>query len=105
MVRKIPFKEKFREPILSGRKVYTARHTIYGRPGEILQTPFGVSIEILGVEVRSLGWIRDNLWHREGVDSPEDFERTWREIHNGSFPQWEEVFLHHFRLHKPEVWV
>jgi hypothetical protein len=93
---RIPFRPEFKEAMLEGRKVMTARTSRYGERGDQFEA-FGAPFVILSVEKRTLREIADKFFEPEGVESPEAYEKKWAEIHpiKGFVPE-QEVFLHMF---------
>ena len=92
----IPFKVRFREPLLNGTKVYTSRTKRMGKVGDTFQA-FGATFEILSVEDVALHEVA-RLWKEEGCASEEEFKQVWREIHpRVGYNEYNRVFLHHFR--------
>lgn len=75
----IPFKERFREPMLDGTKTMTSRTKCYGRIGDCFNA-FGKTFVLTSVVNRHLDFIVDH-WKEEGCSSKEDFLAVWREIH------------------------
>ena len=94
---KIPFRPAFREPLLSGVKVCTARTKRMGQPGDTFEA-FGATFELKSVSEELLAYVAD-LWMQEGCTSREHFIEVWNGIHprTGYHPQ-QEVFLHRFKL-------
>ena len=77
---KIPFLERFREPMLSGRKTMTSRSKKYGEYGDTFDV-FGATFEIVEPIARlSLGDIA-SFWREEGFESLEDFVECWTNLH------------------------
>lgn len=76
---KIPFLERFREPLLNGTKTLTTRRKRYGKRGELFEA-FGVLFVLTNVERRSLAFAIEN-WKREGCKSQADFLAVWKQIH------------------------
>ena len=105
VVGTLPFKERFRHPILAGRKVCTARTKRYGEPGDVLRTSFGFYVLLEKVCQHTLRDVRDNFWAFEGLASPGEFEAIWKEIHPGrGFDAGQTVWLHTFRVYPPSEW-
>jgi hypothetical protein len=93
----IKFKPYFKEPLLSGVKVCTARTKRMGASGDRFMA-FETWFEIKSVTEESLHFVAD-LWQQEGCTSREHFLEVWREIHPvvGYRPK-QVVFLHRFKL-------
>lgn len=96
----IPFKPFFKEPMLSGVKVCTARTKRMGEPGDTFEA-FGATFEILSVEEVRLYEVA-SLWKEEGCQSEEHFEEVWREIHpRFGYNNYQIVKLHRFKKVTP----
>lgn len=92
----IPFMERFREAMLDSRKTVTSRTKQYGKRGDQFEA-FGAPFVILDVMRMPLWEVRDKWFKWEGVDSPEEFERVWAEIHpKKGFDPKQVVYLHRF---------
>ena len=76
---KIPFLERFREPMLNGTKTMTSRNRKYGEPTDTFDA-FDATFEIIEVCRLALGDIA-SFWQEEGCKSLEDFVETWKKIH------------------------
>lgn len=76
---KIPFKDRFGEPMRSGVKTLTSRTKCYGQPGDYFFA-FGTCFVLTSVIERHLDFIVDH-WKEEGCNSKEDFLTVWAEIH------------------------
>ena len=96
----IKFQPYFKEPMLSGVKVCTARTK---RMGEVLDTfeAFGAMFLLKSVSEESLHVVSD-LWMQEGCKSREHFIEVWKTIHPrvGYRPK-QHVFLHRFKKVTP----
>lgn len=93
---KIPFKPYFKEPMLSGVKVCTARTKYMGHPGDRFLA-FGAEFEIVNVEDVYLLQVA-MIWKEEGCESEEHFKQVWQEIHPVvGYQEYQRVKLHHFR--------
>lgn len=91
----IPFREEFREAVVSGQKTCTARNQKYGTGLQL--TTFGY-VDVTLIERTTLADVRDNLWRREGCESPQHFAQVWRSIHpRAGFRSDKRVWVHHFR--------
>ena len=94
----IPFRESFREALLSGRKTATSRTSQYGEQGRQFQA-FGVLFEFTFVERRLLAEIASHHYKAEGCASPDEFIRVWNEIHpRKRFDPLTVVWYHEFKL-------
>jgi hypothetical protein len=93
----IKFKPYFKEPLLSGVKVCTARTKRLGKPGDMFEA-FGAMFEMKSVSEEQLYFVAD-LWHQEGCTSREHFMEVWKEIHPvAGYRPAQQVFLHRFKL-------
>lgn len=75
----IPFKERFRIPMLSGIKTMTSRTKCYGQIGDWFNA-FDATFVLTSVVERHFDFIIDH-WKEEGCYSREDFLALWRQIH------------------------
>jgi len=92
----IKFKPYFKEPLLSGVKVCTARTKRMGEPGDVFMA-FGSQFELLSVEEVRLYEVA-SLWREEGCTSEDHFKHVWREIHPVvGYDQYQLVKLHRFK--------
>lgn len=92
----IPFKPFFKEPMLSGVKVCTARTKRMGEPGDTFEA-FGATFEILSINEVRLYEVA-SLWKDEGCASEEHFKEVWRSIHpRVGYDDHQIVKLHRFR--------
>jgi len=95
---KIPFLERFREPMLNGTKYMTSRTKRYGKKGDTF-TAFGAEFKLLNdpflLPLKNI--IME--WKAEGFESIGDFQLTWCQIHpRRKFEDLEEKFwVHVFR--------
>jgi len=78
----LPFNAWSNERIKQGRKKCTSRNRKWNDQ------------RVTKIEERTLRDVRDNLWREEGADSPEEFEKVWRQIHRGKFDPEKTVFVH-----------
>lgn len=76
---KIPFQERFKQPMLNGTKTWTSRTKRYGAPGDTFEA-FGCEFEILKVERLILQDIIEH-WKEEGCNSREDFLQVLKKLH------------------------
>jgi hypothetical protein len=97
-VKFLPFKEGFREAVMTGRKTATARTRRFGDVGDVVATPFG-PVRLVGVYRLTLDSVRNVYWQEEGAGSPEDFTAIWNAIHpRKGFDPAQRVWLHRFKL-------
>lgn len=98
----LPFRESFREAVISGRKTATTRSEAYGAVGDVLDTPFG-SVELTDVRRVPLTLVANGFYAQEGLDSPEAFIAIWNEIHPRRKYRPEDVkTIHFFKFLGPE---
>lgn len=98
---KIPFLERFREPMLNGQKTQTARTQWYGHKGDTFPA-FGAKFT-LTVEPypASLSAIAAD-YAIEGCASRDDFFEVWKSIHPRRLLDFSEFFwVHRFRKLDP----
>ena len=93
----IPFMERFREPMLSGKKTWTSRTRKYGEKGDTF-TVFDATFEVVNVSQMRLDVVAYLHSKEEGLNSPEDFMATWKMIHprTGYDPE-QVVWVHEFK--------
>ena len=92
----IPFRARFREPLLNGTKTMTTRSKRYGWKGDTFDA-FGATFQIADVYVAALSWIAKYCWQVEGCSSEQDFMDVWKSIHyklNDPRSQW---YVHRFK--------
>ena len=97
---KIPFLERFREPMLNGTKTMTSRTKIYGGKGDVFEA-FGQTFAIESVDLQPFVVIATQ-WKVEGCDSKEDFLAVWKQIHPRKALNPLDIFFVH-RFHKLEA--
>ena len=94
-----PFLPRFGEPVVSGRKVCTARNKKYGERGDVFDTPFGVRIRLLDVGRVPLSQVAYLFYKEEGVKSPQEFIQIWNELHPAKpYNDDHVVYLHKFEV-------
>ena len=76
---KIPFKPRFKKPLLDGTKTWTSRTKQYGLPHDIFEA-FGEIFEIIDINLLLLSVVADH-WKEEGCTSRQDFIELWEKIH------------------------
>lgn len=91
----IPFRPQFREVMLSGQKILTARTKRFGAAGDRFQV-FGATFEVVTVSQECLQDVSEH-WLEEGCTSRENFISIWLSLHprKGYDPE-ELVWLHRF---------
>jgi hypothetical protein len=90
---KIPFKERFREPLLNQTKDWTTRTKAMGKPHDYFEA-FGATFRLDEVFQVSLKYIISH-WKREGCTSEQDFIDVWKSIHPKRKFDLEETFWVH----------
>jgi len=95
---KIPFKERFREPMLRGIKCWTSRTKRYGNIADTFEV-FGETFVITEISKMKLKAVGDR-YLVEGCESREDFIELWQKLHprTGFNPE-QLVFVHVFAMH------
>lgn len=92
----LPFQERWRPQVLAGAKTTTVRTRRHGQAGDTFEVD-GVPYALLEVRALPLQEARDHWYREEGMASPEEFERTWRENHpQRGFRASDTVWLHRF---------
>lgn len=93
----IPFRPELKKAILEGRKTMTARNKKYGNPGDRFTVgSHGFILE--SVRRITLFRVANDYYKEEGLESPEEFIRTWTEIHpQKGYISDQVVYLHVFR--------
>lgn len=92
---KIPFLERFREPMLNDTKTMTSRTKIYGGKGFWFEA-FDRWFIIDSVDAQPFKIIKLQ-WKMEGCSSEEDFLSVWKQIHpRKTFTPNELLFVHRF---------
>ena len=76
----IPFMPKFKDPMLSGIKIWTSRSRYMGNVGDWFDA-FGTTFDIIETRRMVLFNVIVNHWEEEGFESPEDMIETWETIH------------------------
>lgn len=91
----LPFKPYFREPLLNGTKIFTARTKRMGKYTDTFQA-FGQTFTLVDITEMPLENVAD-FWESEGCKSREHFIEVWCEIHpiKGYDPK-QMVYLHQF---------
>lgn len=93
----LPFKERFRKPLLNGIKTCTSRTRKWGQAGDIFEA-FGQKFLIEDIQCHPLSQVRDDLWQAEGCESEMDFEQAWNQIHpRRKFQPSQWVIVHFFK--------
>jgi hypothetical protein len=93
---KILFRPEFKDALLSGRKICTARSKPMGAAGDRFQA-FGAWFDLKRVEDVAL-WEVKSRWEDEGCESPEHFVEVWNSIHpKVKYQDYNRVYLHEFK--------
>jgi uncharacterized protein YqfB (UPF0267 family) len=92
---KIPFLERFRQPMIQDRKTWTSRTKRYGQAGDVFEV-FGHEFEIVRVERRTVDDIMDH-WQEEGCGSREDAQEVWSRLHPRRHDPEQRMFTHVFK--------
>lgn len=77
---KLPFRGRFKDPMLSGIKTMTCRPTKYGSPGDTFEA-FDATFLITHVMRMQLGHVMSDCFAQEGCKSPKEFFAIWVAIH------------------------
>lgn len=94
---RLPFQPQWRLAVLAGTKTTTVRTKRFGEAGDTFEVD-AVTFEIVESAPMTLERARDTLWREEGMRSPEEFEKTWKENHPArGFAGRETVWAHRFR--------
>lgn len=97
---RIPFKEQFREAMLSGKKTCTTRTKQYGKPEDCFRV-FDAEFELIVVVPSIAMWVGNYLYKEEGFDQPGEFHKLWGKMH-ARLAREAIVFVHVFkRVQKP----
>jgi len=95
---KVPFKERFRLALLSGKKTKTTRPYLIGHPGDEFEA-FDQVFEITEVEELTLGYIAKHFYKEEGFKDESEFQVFWSKVHpHRKFNPRENAIIHTFRL-------
>jgi hypothetical protein len=89
----IPFKERFREPMLNNVKILTSRTKCYGQIGDWFNA-FGSTFVLTSVVNRHFDFIVEH-WKEEGCSSRVDFLAVWKEIHPRKALNMQDMFWTH----------
>jgi len=76
----IPFKDMFKEVMLSGQKTMTSRSKWYGSVGDTFQI-FGRTFEITDQFTMLLKDVAIDFYREEGFESEAEFKDFWVTIH------------------------
>lgn len=93
----LPFREEFKDRLLSGQKTCTSRTRKYADKGDKFKV-FGEYFEITNIVHYSLGFVARNLFEEEGFNSPQEFINCWVKLH--PHKKWVEeqgVVVHFFK--------
>lgn len=94
----IPFQERWRDLMLTGKKTMTSRTKRYGQEGDTFKA-FGATFKIYHMGELPLHMIAAGYYLLEGCVSPADFEHVWWSLHpRKGFVDEQVVFCHFFRI-------
>lgn len=95
---KIPFRQEFRDVMLSGEKTMTSRTKRYGNMGDTFKI-FGVTFQLTKQPWKMyLGVVAYLFYTKEGLDSEDEFIAVWNEIHpRKGFDPEQQVWAHTFK--------
>ncbi len=93
----IPFREEFRDLLLTGGKTATSRNTGYGAPGTVFEA-FGARFVITAIRRLTLREVAEKHFAEEGLESAEEFVDVWQKVYpfRGFDPD-HRVWYHEFR--------
>ena len=93
----IPFKEEFKERMVSGKKTCTSRTKRYGITGDKFKI-FGMEFELTRVQQVELFEIANNQFEKEGFDSYQEFINCWNRIHpRKKYNPFQLIWAHFFK--------
>ena len=98
-VVKILFKKDLAQKIHQNKKTCTSRLNQSGDVGDVFEVWYNgkkKTCKITNVEIHAAGYVRDNLWKEEGMNSPEEFENIIKEIY-GKFDKMMILYVHFFK--------
>ena len=92
----LPFKEQFKDVMLSGTKNKTSRTKKYGQIGDTFKA-FGATFIMINQEEEELQFVAEHYYEDEGFKKPKEFISIWVEIHprKGWDPK-QKVWVHEF---------
>jgi hypothetical protein len=92
----IPFQERWRDAMLTGRKTCTTRTKRYGQVGDTFIV-FGETFVILGIDRTTLEIVAQRLWQEEGCSSRKEFIEVWNGLHpRRGYRVDDRVWVHYF---------
>jgi hypothetical protein len=83
----LPFTQDNQDLILKGIKRATSRQHPKGKTGDFFKVGEATFV-IERVESHTLGFVADNLYKDEGLDSPQGFVDVWNGIATGMAAKW-----------------
>ena len=92
----ISFLPRWREAMLSGRKVCTFRTKQMAEPWDTFEA-FGAIFEVTAVLPDTVGNVAETCYHVEGCASPTEFRAVYRQIHPKRHGDDVKGWLHVFR--------
>ena len=92
------FRRAFEPLIKKGGKTCTSRAEAKGEVDEIMTTPLGTYIRILGLCTLPLSYVAESLYGPEGCQSPDQFIEVWLGLHRGHYKERNLVVVHFFEV-------
>lgn len=77
---KFPFKEMWREKMLSGRKTMTSRNRKLAEIGDTF-TSFGVDFVVTDINRHTLKDVAIRFYREEGCETSDEFYQVWKQIY------------------------
>ena len=77
---KIPFRPRFKDPMLAETKVMTCRTKKYGEPGDSFEV-FGARFTLTHVMRMPLGYVMSDCFIQEGCATQQELMEVWDQIH------------------------
>ncbi len=97
MIIKLPFRPRFKDPMLREIKRMTCRTEKKGKPGDTFEV-FGKRFVLTHVMRMRLGFVATDCFIQEGCTSDQDFIEVWTGIHpKAGFDPEQIVWAHCFR--------
>ena len=92
----IPMNPWSKERIKREMKYATTRSKQYGKPGDWFEVD-GKVLELEFIAKLPLFFITEYLYRTEGAESPEEFQKIWREIHPRK--SWDSMMAQEYYYH------
>lgn len=80
MIVELPFHPAMKEAIVAGKKTVTSRFTAHGVPGDTFFVG-EKSYQLTAVMAMRLGDVASSLYVYEGMQSTEEFIKTWNDLY------------------------